>query len=733
MNPMNITLLRLGARGSKNLLAICAILTLGALPMPAAQPDILIADFEGETYGNWVVTGEAFGPGPARGTLPGQMRVDGFLGKGLVNSFYKGDRTTGTLTSPEFKIERRYMSFLIGGGGYPGKTCMNLIIDGTIVRTATGPNTVSGGSERLEPASWEVGEFLGQSARLQIVDDATGGWGHINVDHIVLTDTRPPALLKELARDITAKERYLHFPVKDGASRRTVTLTVNGRVERAFSIELADGEPDWWAFTDIAPFQGRTISITVDQLREDSKALGQIEQSNVLKDAENLYAEPLRPQFHFSARRGWLNDPNGLVHFEGEWHLFFQHNPYGWNWGNMHWGHAVSRDLVHWEERGDALYPDELGTMFSGSALVDWKNSSGFGKAGQPPIVLVYTAAGGTGPQSKGKGFTQCLAYSNDKGRTWTKFEGNPVLGEVTGGNRDPKVIWHEPTRRWVMSLYVERNKKHTIEFFASPNLKEWIYLSAIDGFFECPDFFELPVDGNVSNKKWVLYGASSEYMIGHFDGKSFIPDTPKLPGHRGKGFYAAQTYSDAPKDRRVQIGWLQAPSPGMPFNQCMSIPLELSLRRTADGPRLAFTPAPELGALRKRSLSMEGLASNHTFENAGELLEIRAQLATGMSGELQINARGAVIAYNAEKQELAVNGHRAPAPARDGRQELVVFVDRTTIEVFASDGLTYLPLPFVPKSSDTSVSVSMTEGTMQVRKFEVHELRSAWQAAARR
>ncbi len=714
--------------GLVTFLAVCLSLANPAL----AADDIVIADFEGEDYGAWKAEGSAFGSGPARGSLQGQMPVEGFLGKGLVNSFNGGDAPTGKLTSPEFKIERAFLSFLIGGGGNEDKTCMKLLVGGKVVRTATGPNTQAGGSEMLGPAAWDVREFAGKTAHIEIVDQATGGWGHINVDHIVLTDKKPPELLTDAKRELLVEKKLLHLPVKNGASKRNVSILVNGRVERAFDIELADAEPDWWAFLDVSAWRGKAITVQVDKLREDSRGLSAIEQSDSLKGADDLYREPLRPQFHFSPRRGWINDPNGLVHFQGEWHLFFQHNPYGWNWGNMHWGHAVSRDLLHWEERNEALYPDELGTMFSGSAVVDWKNTSGFGSGKEPPLVLIYTAAGGSGPQSRGQGFSQGLAFSNDRGRTWTKFAGNPVLPQITGGNRDPKVLWHEPTGRWLMTLYVERDKKHTIEFFASSNLKEWKLLSAVEGLFECPDFFELPVDGDAKNKKWVLTGASSEYMVGTFDGTKFTAETPKLPGHRGRGFYAAQTYSDVPDGRRIQIGWMQAPSPGMSFNQCMSLPLELSLKSTKDGPRLAFQPAKEIEKLRGKhhSPKLKSLKpgdANPLAALSGELIELRAEFAPTPKSLTTFTIRGITVTYDFERQDLIVNGHRTFAPLLDGRHRLAIFSDQTTIEVFANDGLTYIPVPAIPKKTDRSLAVSVTGGDVEFQSLDVYELGSAW------
>jgi sucrose-6-phosphate hydrolase SacC (GH32 family) len=198
--------------------------------------------------------------------------------------------------------------------------------------------------------------------------------------------------------------------------------------------------------TDVAPYQGQTLRIEIDRMRAESKALEAIMLSDRLPGGDSLYRETLRPQFHFSPARGWTNDPNGLVYYDGEYHLFFQHNPYGTRWGNMTWGHSVSTDLVHWRQLPDAIHLDKLGTIFSGSAVVDQNNTTGWGTDEHKPIVCIYTSAGGTNVESKGQPFTQSVAYSIDRGRTWKKYEGNPVLGNIHGSNRDPKVIWHAPT-----------------------------------------------------------------------------------------------------------------------------------------------------------------------------------------------------------------------------------------------------------------------------------------------
>ena len=539
----------------------------------------------------------------------------------------------------------------------------------------------------------------------------------------------------EVKRELVATARWLHFPVKIGAPKREVTITSKGFADYRFEIELADANADWWAPLDLSRWRGRSITVSVSHLPDGSRALRSLRLSDEIVGADTLYREPLRPQLHFSARRGWNNDPNGLVFYNGEYHLFFQHNPYGWEWGNMHWGHATSRDLIHWREHGDVLSPDAMGPMFSGSAVVDWKNSSGLGAGAKAPMVLIYTAAGNPA--------MQCLAYTID-GRAFTKYRRNPVLGQITEGNRDPKVFWHERTRRWVMVLYVgfpepgkvdandRQGRRDTIHFLNSPDLRNWTLMSTTEGFYECPDLFELPVDDRPAVKKWVLTAASSDYMVGSFDGARFTAETGKVKGHFGRGFYAAQTFSDNPDGRRIQIGWLQAPSPGMPFNQSMSLPMTLSLRSTAEGPRLARQPVQELAKLRVSSahrgpLRLKEGDANPLADAGGELLELRADFEPGDAAAVAFTVRGVPIVYDAGKEELMVNGHRALAPLKSGRQRLIVYADRTAFEVFADDGLVYVPMPVIPSPGDTAVRVSTKGGTVRFRTLDLHLLRSAW------
>ena len=728
-DPMKPTLCRCAA------LFFACLITASSSP-GAAPPDLIIADFESSDYGAWKTTGTAFGPGPARGALPKQMRVEGFLGRGLVNSFFNGDSTTGTLTSPPFKIERPFIQFLIGGGKNPEKLSMHLLVDGQIVRTATGPNDQPGGSEHLDWAQWDVNAWFGRLAVIEIIDQATGGWGHLNIDHLIQTDRKLPGLVANPQREFTVSRPYLNLPVKTGAPKRLLTLTLAGSTVRQFEIELAEAEPDWWAFLDLTPFRGQKAVVSVDKLPENSNGLQAIEQSEAIRGAENLYSEKLRPQFHFTARRGWNNDPNGLVFHQGEYHLFFQHNPYGWNWGNMHWGHAVSGDLVHWREIEEALYPDARGTMFSGSAVVDERNTAGFARGRAKPLVCIYTSAGGTSPLSKGQPFTQDLAFSLDRGRTWTKYDQNPALPHIVGSNRDPKVLWYEPDKKWIMALYLDKND---FALFASADLKRWEKLCdvSLPGTSECPEFFELAVDADKKNARWVFYGGNGRYLIGSFDGRTFIPQSGPHPLQFGNCFYASQTFNGLPArdGRRILMAWGQMNFPAMPFNQMMDFPVELTLRSTADGLRLFANPAREIAALHGRSHRIKrqllGPDANPFARVRGELLDVAAEISLGQAEEISFNIRGVPIHYDVRKQELTCQSKKAPLPALAGRIRLRFLVDRGSIEIFGNDGQLYMPMGVIVPEENLSLEVRAKGGPATLEHAEVFLLKPAWKARA--
>ena len=717
---------------NKVLTIAAALMGSGLATCCAAEP-IVIADFEGADFGNWKVTGDAFGAGPVHGGLPNPWRadltkpVDGFKGRGFATSYHLGEEGIGSLTSPEFKIERKYISFLIGGNKDLDAS-MNLLIDGKVVRVAGASRDLPEGSETLVPGSWDVAEFTGQSAVIQIEDPTPAR--HISVDQIVQTDVNSPPtepkapklqLFVAARRDFKIAKRYLHIPIKTYAAVRPVVNTiVDGKVVAQNLMGLADDTPDWWAFMDVSAWKGKTLTLQVEKMVANSKALDSIEQSDSIKDAETLYREPLRAQLHFSSRRGWNNDPNGMVFSQGEYHIYYQHNPYGCEWANIHWGHAVSSDMVHWQELPIGIYPHSPNdAVFSGSAVVDKANTSGWKTGANDLIVAAFT--------STGRG--ECIVYSNDKGRTFTDFDGNPV---VKRASRDPRLLWHAPSKQWVMAEYDEEAAKGFIAFHTSPDLKKWTYQSRIEGFFDCPDIFELPVDGVATNKKWVLTSGNSDYSIGSFDGKTFTPETRILKGHQGVGFYAAQTFSHDPKGRTIQIGWLQVETSSMPFNNAMSLPNQLTLRSTPDGPRLAWTPVDELKSLRTKSHTVGALtlapgAPNPLAAVSAELLELRATFTPPAKGEVKFTLRGVTIIYNTEQQVLSVSGHSVAVPLRDGKIDLTVFTDRIVFEVYAAGGQCYAPVSCKPDPAALGAGIAVTGGNVTFQKLEVHELKSCW------
>lgn len=671
-------------RGCAWMIPLAAVLLMGSVSGAHALPDLLIADFESPTYGSWEVRGEAFGAGPAAGTLPRQMRVTGFRGRRLVNSYHGGDETVGELLSPPFRIQRPWINLLVGGGGWPGETCVDLVVDGAVVCTATGPNTAPGGSEALDWRSWEVREWIGRTARIRIVDRRRGSWGHINVDDILQSTV--PLEAREQRLVLEVDRRYLLLPVKNGAPKRRMQLRLGEKVVREFDIEYATEQPDFEVFTDLRAFAGQPLTV-VCRLPGGPGALNAVRLVDQLPEAWQLYREPLRPQYHFTSRRGWHNDPNGLVYFAGEYHLYYQHNPYGIQWGNMHWGHAVSSDLVHWKELPVAIYPPRYGDwVFSGCALVDWQNTSGFGRGGQPPLIAAWT--------STGRG--ECIAWSLDRGRTFTEYEANPVYRHR---GRDPKITWDRRRSRWVMALYDEEQGGRDVLFLTSPDLKHWTLRGRVSGYFECPNFFEMEIEGRPGETRWVLYGADGAYAVGGFDGEQFHPEHPGKHRLWYGNFYAAQNYSDAPDGRHIQIGWGRGITfPGMPFNQQMTLPVDLKLRATPEGLRLMAQPVRELESLHREAVARERLDLPFAPETlAGVALDahrIQAVWTAGTARRLGWRVRGVPLLWDVKERQLICGDLKVPLPpgvAQEGRLTVDLWLDRGSIEVFAGDGAVVL------------------------------------------
>lgn len=493
---------------------------------------------------------------------------------------------------------------------------------------------------------------------------------------------------------------------------------------------------------------------------------------------ENNSREKYRAQVHFTPPEKWMNDPNGMVYFEGEYHLFYQHHPQGTTWGPMHWGHAISTDLVHWEHRPIALEPDENGQIFSGSAVVDWEDTSGF-FGGKPGLVAIFTHADaypGTGrPRQR-----QSIAYSQDKGRTWTVYAGNPVLSdEQITDFRDPKVFWYAPKKEWVMVLAAGDR----VHFYTSPNLIEWSFQSEFgaaegshDGVWECPDLIELPVDGGSDQTKWVLIvsigdnpqfaeGSRTQYFIGSFDGSVFIneasPDTVIWLDH-GRDNYAGVTWSDAqaPDNGKLFIGWMSNwkyanLTPTISWRSAMTLPRELHLKTGVAGVRLVQKPVSELQKLRMEGLSWsdtaicsdQNLLSGINYEH----YEIECEIELGDAEEVGFKLRKSsheetIVGYNIASQTLFVDRthsgesgfheafpckHGVQLDASGGRLKLQIFIDHSSIEVFANDGEIVITDQIFPDPSSTGMEIYTKGGEAKVGSLSLHPLKSIYSLAA--
>lgn len=521
---------------------------------------------------------------------------------------------------------------------------------------------------------------------------------------------------------VTITKKYLNLPVSQEVNREKMSFEVNGKPELDFVIRLAPAKPDYWVFYDVTPFKGKVLRISY---AGNPDGLSKIYQDDVITGQDSLYKEVNRPQIHFSTRRGWINDPNGMIYYDGEYHLFYQHNPFESEWENMSWGHTVSNDLIHWNELPVAMYPDKLGSIFSGTTVIDYNNTSGFGKDGIPAMVAIYTVSS---PDNQ----RQCIAYSLDKGRTFTKYEGNPVIDSKAKWNsvdlRDPKVFWHQPTKNWVMVLY-ERDGN---SIYTSSNLKEWNYESHIAGFFECPQFFELAVDGNKQKTKWVMYGATGTYMLGKFDGKTFTPESGKY--YYGNGaIYAAQTFDNIPATdgRRIQIGWGRIPQPGMTFNNLMLLPTELTLRTTKEGVRMYNSPVKEVDMLQEKEYSWEGLDANKASEflqqfNDAASIRIKTTIKLSHSTDAGLNLFGqTLLKYDMNFNQI--NGlFYSPEDRTSMEISADIIIDRTSIEVFVDGGAFSYSIERKPDLKNKD-GFKFFGNRIEVKSLKVCPMKSIW------
>jgi fructan beta-fructosidase len=481
----------------------------------------------------------------------------------------------------------------------------------------------------------------------------------------------------------------------------------------------------------------------------------------------NLYQEKYRPQFHFSPVKNWTNDPNGLVYFDGEYHLFYQYNPYGNKWGHMTWGHAVSADLVRWKHLPLAIPEKDSIMIFSGSAVVDKNNSSGFAKKkGQIPMIAVYTAHIIPDP-AKPDNYRQeqHIAYSLDKGRTWTKYKGNPVLDLHKKDFRDPKVFWYDRDKKWVMAVVLPH--EHIVQFYSSKDLKQWTYLSDFgpagdtENIWECPDLLKVPVN-NAGKKKWVLLNSQQttmQYFVGEFDGKTFHNENPAGKIYRpdyGPDYYAAVTYNLPANQPPVLLGWANNweyanDIPTFPWKSAMALPRNLSLekrgneyllvqypvealkilRNTPVGPTTVFVRNKKPLSLKTQQLEMEFLLQPAQNAVAGVRLAVGEKnvfiIGYDAAHEKLFIDRSGCTNNSFSKKFASLSRYETSLPAVKDKIKLHIFFDKSIVEVFANDGEVVMTAQLFPDEKDNGVELFSEGGPTKFESVKLWNMKSAW------
>jgi len=481
--------------------------------------------------------------------------------------------------------------------------------------------------------------------------------------------------------------------------------------------------------------------------------------------AQDLYHEQYRPQVHFSPKEKWMNDPNGMFFYKGVYHLFFQYYPDSTIWGPMHWGHAVSKDLMHWQQQPVALYPDSLGYIFSGSAVVDYNNTSGFAKNGETPIIAIFTSHN---PKAVKKEETEneSISYSLDEGNTWIKYDGNPVLKNPGIKDfRDPKVMWYEAGRKWIMTLAMHDR----VVFYSSPDLKNWKKESefgqdagAHGGVWECPDLFPMDDNGKIV---WVLIaninpggpnkGSATQYFTGNFDGNKFTPyNTETKWIDYGPDDYAGITWSNTGK-RRIFIGWMSNwmyanQVPTIKWRNAMTVPRELHIAHISKEIFVRSMPVKELSTCESKTISINNVSIRHTFDLAEktDAIKIPCVINVNVSDDKNFSLivsnsvdEKIIIGFDKKLNQYYIDRttsgkidfhnefatkHIAPRLTTKQEIKLSVILDESSAELFADDGLTVMTEIFFPTAPYNKIQIEVNQALV-IKKLDYTMLKSIW------
>lgn len=515
---------------------------------------------------------------------------------------------------------------------------------------------------------------------------------------------------------ITIKNNYLIFPVNTLSANKILTFKLADKTVYRLDIKIDYFNPNFYAYIDVSRFIGQTIEISVNpQIKLDFRVADEI-------DIENLYKEPLRPQIHFTAKNGWINDPNGLIYLDGTYHMFYQYNPAESNWGNMHWGHATSKDLVHWAEGKTALFPDERGMMFSGSAVLDEKNLLDKNKGNKKAVLLYYTT---TNP------FSQCLSYSTDDFKRIEKYSDNPIIENIEGENRDPKVIFCDELDCYLMVLYL---KDDIFCILSSDDLVNWNELQRLrlQGDNECPDIF--PLTDSKGNRKWIFIGAHGRYLVGKFEHGKFKPEQQAISHQYGNSAYAAQNFSNLPNGRIVRVAWDRWGLPSCGFSGQMGIPVEMSLNSFENTFYIEAKPVKEIEWLYNETNYFENIKITPENDFCTRLEDTPYLFKlSGLSndcGVTEVRIFGRTIRFDFKKNEMSVGNNFAPIFVTSVKCDITIVVDRCSFEIFADNGKIFMSCLDNNTLCDRNIPyfVVKSENETVIDYIEMHSLSSIWQ-----